>query len=41
LPEMTIGVFEWVLFAIIPISVAFLAMTTARSTVLRSLARML
>ncbi len=41
LPEMTIGVFEWTLFAIIPISVALLAMTTARSTVLRSLARML
>lgn len=41
LPELTFGVFEWTLFAIIPISVAMLAMTTARSTVLRSLARML
>jgi len=41
LPELSFGVFEWTLFAIIPISVAFLAMSTARSTVLRSLGRML
>ncbi|MBO6519364.1 MAG: FtsX-like permease family protein [Rhodospirillales bacterium] len=41
LPELTFGPVEWAIFAAIPIGVAFLAMTTARSTVLRSLARML
>lgn len=41
LPEITFGIFEWVLFAVIPIAVALLAMSTARATVLRSLARML
>lgn len=41
LPELTFGLGEWVLFAAIPISVAALATTTARRTVLRALARML
>lgn len=41
LPELTFGLGEWMLFAAIPISVAALATTTARRTVLRALARML
>ncbi len=41
LPDLSFGIFEWALFAAIPLSVAFLAMSTARSTVLRSLRRML
>jgi cell division transport system permease protein len=41
LPELAFGLGEWVLFAAIPISVAALATTTARRTVLRALARML
>ncbi|MEX2311168.1 MAG: FtsX-like permease family protein [Rhodospirillales bacterium] len=41
LPELAFGIGEWALFAAIPISVAALATTTARRTVLRSLARML
>lgn len=41
LPNLTFGIIEWTVFAAIPLGVAFLAMTTARSTVLRSLARML
>jgi len=41
LPNLSFGIFEWALFAAIPICVALLAMTTARSTVLRSLGRML
>jgi len=41
LPNISFGIIEWVVFAAIPLGVAFLAMTTARSTVLRSLARML
>ncbi|WNK00682.1 FtsX-like permease family protein [Thalassospiraceae bacterium LMO-JJ14] len=41
LPNLSFGIIEWAIFAAIPLSVAFLAMTTARSTVLRSLARML
>ena len=41
LPELAFRLGEWVLFAAIPISVAALATTTARRTVLRALARML
>lgn len=41
LPDLSFGPIEWAIFAIIPLCVAGLAMTTARSTVLRSLARML
>lgn len=41
LPDLTFGPLEWIIFAAIPVGVAFLAMTTARSTVLRSLGRML
>lgn len=41
LPDISFGVFEWLLFAAIPVAVALLAMQTARTTVLRSLARML
>ena len=41
LPDLSFGPIEWAVFAIIPLCVAGLAMTTARSTVLRSLARML
>lgn len=41
LPKITFGPIEWTIFALIPLAVAFLAMSTARSTVLRSLARML
>jgi cell division transport system permease protein len=41
LPNLSFGIIEWAVFAAIPLGVAFLAMTTARSTVLRSLARML
>ncbi|MCK5779195.1 MAG: FtsX-like permease family protein [Rhodospirillales bacterium] len=41
LPDLTFGPLEWIIFAAIPLGVAFLAMTTARSTVLRSLGRML
>jgi len=41
LPDISFGIIEWAVFAAIPLGVAFLAMTTARSTVLRSLGRML
>ncbi len=41
LPDLSFGPIEWAIFAVIPLCVAGLAMTTARSTVLRSLARML
>ncbi|MBO6948738.1 MAG: FtsX-like permease family protein [Rhodospirillales bacterium] len=41
LPDLAFGPLEWMIFAAIPVGVAFLAMTTARSTVLRSLGRML
>lgn len=41
LPEIAFGPFEWSLFAAVPICVAFIAMSTARATVLRSLQRML
>lgn len=41
LPEIVFGIFDWLVFAAIPFAVAALAMATARSTVLRSLARML
>ena len=41
LPELAFRLGEWVLFAAIPISVAALATTTDRRTVLRALARML
>lgn len=41
LPDLTFGIFEWVLFASIPVAVAMLAMSTARSTVLKTLKRML
>lgn len=41
LPDLSFGPIEWAIFAAIPLGVAFLAMTTARSTVLRSLGRML
>lgn len=41
LPDLSFGPIEWTIFALIPLCVAGLAMTTARSTVLRSLARML
>jgi len=41
LPDLSFGPIEWAVFALIPLCVAGLAMTTARSTVLRSLARML
>lgn len=41
LPDLSFGPVEWAIFAVIPLCVAGLAMTTARSTVLRSLARML
>ncbi len=41
LPDLSFGPIEWAVFALIPLCAAGLAMTTARSTVLRSLARML
>ena len=40
LPPLGMGVVEWVAVAAIPLAVAVLARTTARRTVLRSLARM-
>jgi cell division transport system permease protein len=41
LPNLAFGPVEWLMFIAIPLAVAFLAMATARATVLRSLARML
>ncbi len=41
LPAASFGVADWIILAVIPLATAFLAMLTARFTVLRSLARML
>ncbi|MDA0996874.1 MAG: cell division protein [Proteobacteria bacterium] len=40
LPEVSFGILEWCMIAAIPLAVSALAMSTARITVLRSLARM-
>jgi len=41
MPVLTMGVDEWIMIGILPFITAFLAMMTARFTVLRSLAKML
>ncbi len=41
MPDVSFGIVEWAVLVLIPLAVAALAMTTARITVLRSLARML
>ncbi len=41
LPDLSFGPVEWVVFGVIPLAVSFLAMSTARRTVLRTLKRML